>query len=410
MPRKRQKEQIRCGHFTWLLGVRDNGVYYADGRSNRIDAGRHSLGTRNHKEAVAALQKLDVVRAVALGLALPSALQLEADQLGLDDGRKLYEGHVGRPRVVGGIKVVSSKRYRAVLDKFIRFAREEGITVWNQVNARTLEKYAAYLDGEGYAYATEYLELTTLKQMIKFLIDSGRLPAACQIHLSMAKPQGTTTYCWRREEVQAMLDRCAKSPDLAWLEAILIALACTGLRISELASLRWTDIDWQANLVRLTDESMQPRRRNNRKPRETKSGRSRSFPIHKDLARVLQRLKHASDGFVFHGPLGGRIKPDTVRNILVRDVLTALKKEFPTSEGEAGFADGRLHSFRHYFCSRCATEGVPEQVVMAWLGHMDSKMVRHYFHLHDEEAQRQMKRLDFVGGNAAGDVAGSSVR
>jgi hypothetical protein len=24
-------------------------------------------------------------------------------------------------------------------------------------------------------------------------------------------------------------------------------------------------------------------------------------------------------------------------------------------------------------------------------------MVRHYYHLHDDEAQRQMKRLDFLG-------------
>jgi hypothetical protein len=45
---------------------------------------------------------------------------------------------------------------------------------------------------------------------------------------------------------------------------------------------------------------------------------------------------------------------------------------------------------------------------MAWLGHRDSQMVRHYYHLHDDEAQRQMKRLNFLGqaggGVAAGDV------
>jgi hypothetical protein len=36
-------------------------------------------------------------------------------------------------------------------------------------------------------------------------------------------------------------------------------------------------------------------------------------------------------------------------------------------------------------------------------------MVRHYYHLHDDEAQRQMKRLDFLGeaggGGATGEVS-----
>ena len=34
---------------------------------------------------------------------------------------------------------------------------------------------------------------------------------------------------------------------------------------------------------------------------------------------------------------------------------------------------------------------------MEWLGHRDSRMVRHYYHLHDEEAQRQMNRLEILG-------------
>jgi integrase len=120
-------------------------------------------------------------------------------------------------------------------------------------------------------------------------------------------------------------------------------------------------------------------------------------------------MARAADGLVFHGPRGGRLKPDTVRQVLIRDVLTPLEKKFKREGGQVGFADGRLHSFRHFFCSTCANSGVPEQVVMAWLGHRDSAMVRHYYHLHDDEAQRQMERLDFLGkaggGVAAGDVS-----
>lgn len=50
----------------------------------------------------------------------------------------------------------------------------------------------------------------------------------------------------------------------------------------------------------------------------------------------------------------------------------------------------------------------PEQVVKEWLGHADSKMVRHYYHLHDDETQRQMDRVTFFG-SAGGAVAAGNI-
>ena len=123
---------------------------------------------------------------------------------------------------------------------------------------------------------------------------------------------------------------------------------------------------------------------------------------------MLEGMARAGDGLVFHGPKGGRLKPDTVRRALIREVLAPLRERFPTPPGQVGFADGRLHSFRHYFCSTCANRGVPEQVVMQWLGHRDSAMVRHYYHLFDDEAQRQMSRLDFLGEAGGGVAAGET--
>ena len=37
-------------------------------------------------------------------------------------------------------------------------------------------------------------------------------------------------------------------------------------------------------------------------------------------------------------------------------------------------------------------------MVMEWLGHSDSKMVKHYYHLQDEESQRRMNQIDSLGG------------
>lgn len=123
------------------------------------------------------------------------------------------------------------------------------------------------------------------------------------------------------------------------------------------------------------------------------------FPIHPDPLAVLGQLSRR-DEFVFHGPRGGKLKPDTVRQLFVRDVLKPLAAKSPPNGGVQSLIDGRLHSFRHYFISMCAANKIPERVVMEWVGHADSAMTRHYFHLHDEEAKRQMDRLNFLGSTA----------
>ena len=88
------------------------------------------------------------------------------------------------------------------------------------------------------------------------------------------------------------------------------------------------------------------------------------------LLEVLRNLPRKA-GHVCHGSRGGRIKPDTVRRIRVRDVIEPLAEQFPAVDGRRGFADGRMHSFRHYFCSTRANRGVPERILMNWLEHAD---------------------------------------
>lgn len=247
-----------------------------------------------------------------------------------------------------------------------------------------------------YSYATEYLELTTIKKAVKWFVDNEHLPVACRIFMKMAKPTESSTYCWTVEEATAIVEFCRKQNNLNWLGDVVTALACSGLRISELAGLRWSDVDFTKNVILLTDESTLAPRRRHRPVRTTKNRSSRTFPIQKDLRAVLESRSRGDGDLIFRGPRGGTLKPDTVRRFLTRDVLAKLASRFATPKGEVGFANGRLHSFRHYFCSRCANLNVPERVVKEWLGHKSSRMVRRYYHLHDDEAQRQMSKLSFV--------------
>lgn len=416
MGKKRHAQIIACKYLRWRLYKRGR-LYWADGRSNTVDAGRHPLSTANYDEALEAIHQLDAVRAVNLGLADACILQeIEDNEIDFDTGTQLYLKHVGRPAVMSGPRPVTKKRYRAVLQKAVPFFKKQGLLTWNQLKLGHLESYAAWLDGEQYAYATEFLEITTIKQTINYLIKAGHLPKKCKIESSMPKPTDTDTYCYSGKEVAAMIECCRSDSRLNWLGDVIIGLGCTGMRISELASRRWGDIDFDLNVIRLVDESRTKKARHGT-ARTTKTGHSRSFPIQKELRAVLERLYSQNrEGPVFRAARGGILRPDNVRHMLIKYVITPLKGRFPcadggdgnvgggvnvSSVGDVGFAQGRLHSLRHFFCSMCANQGIPELMLMRWLGHRSSGMIKRYYHLNDPVSQQHMKNLKFPGGTDA---------
>ena len=389
---KADKQKVTSRHFSWVVWNR-GGIYYADGRGNSAKLGRYSLSASTLAEALVVLEQLDKVKAVETGKADRSILEPTTKMLAFADGRKLYEQHIGRPIVTGGTRAATKKRYRTVLDKFIAFAESINVQYWSQVTRKILERYAAHLVQLGRSYNTQYLELTTLKQINKWLIAEGHLAETCHIQLKLPRDKESTTYSWRVTEFQAIVAHCRSVPALDWLGDVCTALGLTGMRISEIAQLRWSDLDFDRRVIALVDESRRSMQHEGRARRTLKNKRGRSFPMNEQLLPLLQNIPRHRDGFVFHGPLGGRLKPDTVRNILVKQVLGLLKSRFPTASGETGFEHGRLHSFRHFFCSQCANTGIPERVVMDWLGHVDAEMVRRYYHLDPQESRRQMDRV-----------------
>ena len=211
----------------------------------------------------------------------------------------------------------------AVFDKFLAYAWSKGLTTWDRVTAQTLLGYAAHLEADGYAYRTQYLELTTLKQAILWLVKKGHLAADRRIELPLDKAQGTDTYCWRPEEVRAMLEHCRGRPIWrGWRGhpgAGHDGLADLGVVRTAVVGHRPRRGDDPAGRRDRLWPSSGPKTGN---ARTLKSGRGRSFPIQEELLPVLRDLPRHPDGSVFHGPRGGRLKPDVVRRVLIRDVLS----------------------------------------------------------------------------------------
>ena len=391
MPAKRSREEIACRFFSWRLFQRGK-TFYADGRCDRTSVGRHSLGTQDKAEAKRKLVLLDENIAVEHGLITKEAVTPEnSAQLLLEAGIGMYRTFMARPEVSRGIRPSTRKRYRPVFAHFTAFCEAKRLDSWNQINRSVLLNYGAHLEGQGYAPRTVYLELTTIKQVIKFLMEEGALPPTQSFRLRMSKPQGSDVHCYTTEEVTAILARARSLPDMEWMYRALVGLAFTGLRIQELAGLRWSDISDDCETIHLTDEGYRSSKSATR--RRTKSGRSRSLPVLPELKELLTSMVRDPGAFIFTSMRGCRLDDSILRNTFIRDVIKPLSRQFPSPDAVGGFSSGRLHSFRHFFCSQMANANTPIMALQQWLGHRNSAMVMHYYHLNSADAKKLMSSI-----------------
>lgn len=308
MPRKPKQSPIQCQYFTWRLFQRDK-VYYADGRGGRDDLGKHSLGTRDRHKALENLRRLDRQLAVERGLA-------EREPASSSEGVSIAKGWVlfmvdrGLPPELGGVSRNSLKRYRAVRDKHATYCETTGIRTWDQVDRNSVIQYGSWLKRKhDSAPATVLLELNTICSVVKWLVALQQIPSTCRFSLGLPKIETSDTYCYRREEVTAMVGHCRSNQGLNWLADIIVALTTTGVRIGELAALRWTDVDMEANVLKLTDERYSQRRRQLGNVRLIKGKRGRNIPMNIETRLLFKRMQRSADGLVFHGPRGGRLSP-----------------------------------------------------------------------------------------------------
>ena len=243
------------------------------------------------------------------------------------------------------------------------------------------------------------LELNLLCSVVKWLVEEQHLPASCRFLLKLSKPDGSTTYCYSKQEVTRMVKFCYATPDLVWLGYVITALATSGLRINELAKLRWSDLDLESSTIRLTDERARPRRKQTGNERRIKGKRGRALPMHPDFHKVLTALPRRNDGLVFQGQQGGRLSDRRTLEALQRRVIEPLTQEFPTTEGEIGFTSGTIHGLRHFFVSEAYRSGATEAELLEWVGHRDSSVLRLYRHLRPDDGQRRMVQINFLGGD-----------
>jgi len=155
------------------------------------------------------------------------------------------------------------------------------------------------------------------------------------------------------------------------IRVVILTAAMTGLRQSELLGLRWRDVDWTAQRIRVRNAWV--RGEHSRDGKSDLSTR-RSVPMSDRLARELDRWSQrtvygSDDDLVFaHPQSGGPLD------------RTKLSRRFKQACADAGVRAVRFHDLRHTFATRLAASGQSMRAIQEFLGHADSKTTQIYAH------------------------------
>jgi integrase len=171
------------------------------------------------------------------------------------------------------------------------------------------------------------------------------------------------------------------------LRVLIRAAAMTGLRQSELLGLRWRDVDWSAQRVRV--RNAYTRGEHSARGKSDLSTR-RSVPLADRLAAELDRWSKRSlyvrdKDLVFAHPQTG--------NPLDRSKVT---RRFQAACAAAGVPVITFHELRHTFATRMAATGAPLRKLQDWLGHADIKTTQIYMHYAPDEHEVAMVNEGFA--------------
>ena len=184
------------------------------------------------------------------------------------------------------------------------------------------------------------------------------------------------------------------------LRVLVLAAASTGLRQSELLGLRWRDVDWTAQRIRVRNAYVRGEHSG-----EGKSDLStrRSVPMADRLAGELDRWSRRTmygtdDDLVFAHPQSGRPLD-----------RSKVSKRFKDACRGAGVRPIRFHDLRHTFGTRLAATGQPIRAIQEFLGHADVKTTQIYMHYAPSERELAMVNEAFPT-RATGNKTGNKLR
>jgi integrase/recombinase XerC len=269
--------------------------------------------------------------------------------------------------------------YAVDLAQFVDFALVQGLDSPEEIRSAHVRAFLREMLAYGYAKASVARKLSAVKSWMVFLRQEQVLSddPACRVQspkLPVRLPRALSM-----QDVQNLLENGPKGKSSVRDRAALELLYGSGLRVAELVSLDWEDLDLQERWVRVTG----------------KGDKERIVPVGRyALAAFGAWALECSSrkGPLFPGGCGKRMTVRTVTRIVDR----AAKR--------CGLSGVTPHVLRHSFATHLLEGGANLRVLQELLGHESLLTTQRYLKISADHLQRMVREAHPRAGEGEEDV------
>ena len=212
--------------------------------------------------------------------------------------------------------------------------------------------------------ATINRDLSRLRRMLNVAVEWNLLDESPLKGLKFLRENNARTRYLSIDESHLLIDSCI-APHI---RAIITIALHSGMRLGEILSLRWQDVDFHAGFILVPD---------------SKNGQARHVPMDATLTEMLSAYPRRRDtDLIFTGHTGSH--------------LTDVRVGFLNACGRAGIRDLHFHDLRHTFASQFMMAGGDLYVLKEILGHKTTIMTTRYSHLSPAYKVQAIDRMNTV--------------
>jgi integrase/recombinase XerD len=264
--------------------------------------------------------------------------------------------------------------YRNDLRQFVTFIDPvaAGSTgSWGDVDRQLIERYGGFINERNYAPSTIARKIASIKSFFSYLLDSGLLKENPTIVLDAPKVEKPLPHIMSVEEIEQLLAEPAKrtTPKALRDRALLDLLYATGMRVSEVITLRLSDVDMTGEHVLCVGRDGNTRQL----PLTTRALESLSAYLEKGREALVQ---DRAETMLFVNQRG---------HPLTRQGLWLIIKAYAEAAGLG--PDITPHTLRHSFAAHRLAGGARLQEVRELLGHANISTTQVYMDVADPSGE-----------------------
>ena len=260
-----------------------------------------------------------------------------------------------------GLAVRTRQAYRRDLDQFLQFLDDENIQDAGRVTQHHVRAFIAQRHRQGLGGKSLQRLLSAIRSFFRWMLREGLVSHNPATAVKAPRSPRHLPATLDADTISQLLDIPCDTPIAIRDKAIMELFYSSGLRLTELATLRWEQVDLNSGMVTVTG----------------KGNRSRMVPVGRIAVKALVEWRKARAEFAsFEEPhvfVSQRGKPIATRTIQARIRHWAKHQGRPQNIYP--------HLLRHSFASHMLESSGDLRAVQELLGHADITTTQVYTHL-----------------------------